>query len=114
MVENVLQIIQNKVTLSKINRFFTDEEISQLVEKYGTPLYLVDEEALHDKVLELNRAYEKFHGHVKIAYSIKANFNPSILRAFMKDNITFDLTSLGELFFIRELNINPENIIYKV
>ena len=38
MVENVLQIIQNKVTLSKINRFFTDEEISQLVEKYGTPL----------------------------------------------------------------------------
>ena len=112
MVENVLQIIQNKVTLSKINRFFTDEEISQLVEKYGTPLYLVDEEALHGKVLELNRAYEKFHGHVKIAYSIKANFNPSILRTFMKDRITFDLTSLGELFFIRELNINPENVVY--
>ena len=75
-------------------------------------LYLVDEEALHDKVSELNGAYEKFHGHVKIAYSIKANFNPSILRTFMKDNITFDLTSLGELFFIRELNINPENIVY--
>ena len=31
----------------------------------------------------------------------------------MKDNITFDLTSsLGELFFMRELNINPENIVY--
>ena len=98
MVENALQIIQNKVTLSKINRFFTDEEISQLVEKYGTPLYLVDEEALHDKVLELNGAYEKFHGHVKIAYSIKANFNPSILKTFMKDNITFDLTSWVNCF----------------
>ena len=59
MVENVLQVIQNKVTLSKINRFLTDEEIGQLVEKYGTPIYLVDEEALHNKVLELNRAYEK-------------------------------------------------------
>ena len=112
MVENALQIIQNKVTLSRINRFFTDEEISQLVEKYGTPLYLVDEGALHDKVLELKGAYEKFHGPVKIAYSIKANFNPSILKTFMKDNITFDLTSLGELFFMRQLNINPENIVY--
>ena len=38
MVENVLQVIQNKVTLSKINRFLTDEEIGQLVEKYGTPI----------------------------------------------------------------------------
>ncbi len=112
MVENALQIIQNKVTLSRINRFFTDEEISQLVEKYGTPLYLVDEGALHDKVLELKGSYEKFHGPVKIAYSIKANFNPSILKTFMKDNITFDLTSLGELFFMRQLNINPENIVY--
>ena len=74
MVENALQVIQNEVTLSKINRFFTDEEISQLVEKSGTPLYLVDEEALHDKVLELNGALQKFHGHVKIAYSIKVQF----------------------------------------
>lgn len=113
MVENVLQIIQNKVTLSdKINRFITDEQINQLAEQYSTPLYLVDEETLHDKVTELCTAYKQFHGHVKIAYSIKANFNPSILRTFVKDDITFDLTSLGELFFISELNINPENIIY--
>ncbi|MGD9674952.1 MAG: hypothetical protein AB7U98_15910 [Candidatus Nitrosocosmicus sp.] len=113
MVENVVQIIQNKKSLSKTNRFITNEEINQLVKEHGTPLYLVDEGTLHEKVLELRNAYKKFHGHdVEIAYSIKANFNPSILKTFMKDNITFDLTSLGELFFIRELKINPENIIY--
>jgi diaminopimelate decarboxylase len=112
MVENVVQIIQNKKILSKTNRFISNDEINQLVKEHGTPLYLVDEGTLHEKVLELKNAYEKFHGHVKIAYSIKANFNPSILKTFMKDNITFDLTSLGELFFIRELKINPEHIIY--
>lgn len=112
MVENVVQIIQSKVTLSKTNRFVTNEEINQLANQYGTPLYLVDEQTLHEKVSELKNAYEKFHGQVKIAYSIKANFNPSILKTFMKDKITFDLTSLGELFFIRKLKVNPENIIY--
>lgn len=112
MVENVVQIIQSKVTLSKTNRFITNEETNQLANQYGTPLYLVDEQTLHEKVSELKNAYEKFHGQVKIAYSIKANFNPSILKTFMKDTVTFDLTSLGELFFIRKLKVNPENIIY--
>lgn len=112
MVENVLQVIQNKVTLSKLNRFISNEEINELAEKYGTPLYFVDEKTLHNKVSELADAYQNFKGDIKIAYSIKANFNPSILRTFMKDNVTFDLTSLGELFFIKELDCNPDNIIY--
>jgi diaminopimelate decarboxylase len=49
---------------------------------------------------------------LKIAYSIKANFNPAILRAFITDGITFDLTSIGELHFIKQCKAVPENIIY--
>jgi diaminopimelate decarboxylase len=30
----------------------------------------------------------------------------------MKDGVTFDLTSLGELYFIKRLNGSPDNIIY--
>lgn len=112
MVENVLQVFQNKVTLSKTKRFVSNKEINILAERYGTPLYVIDEKTLHDKVLELHHAYKNFHGDVKIAYSIKANFNPSVLKTFMKDGITFDLTSIGELYFINRLKCDPENIIY--
>ncbi len=112
MVEHILQVFQNKVTLPQTKRFLTNKEINTLAERYGTPLYFVDEKTLHDKLLELHHAYKKFQGDVKIAYSIKANFNPSILKTFMKDGITFDLTSLGELYFIKRLNGVPENIIY--
>ncbi|MDQ4073070.1 MAG: hypothetical protein M3162_02060 [Thermoproteota archaeon] len=112
MVENVLQVFQNKVTLPNIQRFVTNSEINSLTQRYGTPLYLVDETTLHNKVLELRSAYKSFQGSVKVAYSVKANFNPSILRTFMHDEITFDLTSLGELYFIKQLNVYPENIIY--
>jgi diaminopimelate decarboxylase len=112
MVENVIQVFQDKVTLSQTKRFLSNKEINIMAERYGTPLYFVDERTLHDKLLELHHAYIKFKGDVKIAYSVKANFNPSVIKTFMKDGITFDLTSLGELYFIKRLNGIPENVIY--
>jgi diaminopimelate decarboxylase len=83
-----------------------------MVSQYGTPLYLIDEDTLHSKVKELCNAYTKFNGPLKIAYSIKANFTPAILRAFIKDGIAFDLTSIGELRFAKHCNAESESIIY--
>jgi diaminopimelate decarboxylase len=97
---------------STFNRFVKPNHISKLVSQYGTPLYLIDENTLHSKVKELYNAYAKFNGPLKIAYSIKANFTPAILRTFIKDGITFDLTSIGELRFAKYCNIEPTNIIY--
>ena len=95
-----------------LNRFVTPSQILELVSQYGTPLYLIDENTLHLKANELLNAYGKYKGSKRIAYSIKANFIPSVLRCFMKDGITFDLTSLGELYFLKKCNIEPENAIY--
>jgi diaminopimelate decarboxylase len=113
-VENfqVQLVASPNLTAPALNRFAKPSDIGKLVSQYGTPLYLIDENTLHSKVSELNNAYTKFTGPVKIAYSIKANFSPAILRAFMKDGITFDLTSIGELHFIRHCKGDPENIIY--
>jgi diaminopimelate decarboxylase len=102
-VENfqVQLVASPSLTAPALNRFANPSDIGKLVAQYGTPLYLIDENTLHSKVRELHNAYTKFTGPVKIAYSIKANFSPAILRAFMRDGITFDLTSIGELHFIR-------------
>jgi diaminopimelate decarboxylase len=97
---------------STFNRFVKPSHISKMVSQYGTPLYLIDEDTLHSKVKELCNAYTKFNGPLKIAYSIKANFTPAILRAFIKDGIAFDLTSIGELRFAKHCNAESESIIY--
>ena len=96
----------------ELNRFAKPSDISKLVAQYGTPLYLIDEDTLHSKVRELHSAYAKFHSPVKIAYSIKANFSPAILRTFIKDGIAFDLTSIGELSFVKQCKGDTANIIY--
>jgi diaminopimelate decarboxylase len=100
------------LTAPALNHFVKPNDIGKLVAQYGTPFYLIDENTLHAKVKELHTAYAKFVGPLKIVYSIKANFNPAILRAFITDGITFDLTSIGELHFIKRCNAVPENIIY--
>jgi diaminopimelate decarboxylase len=114
-VENAqIQLVEDpkNLTIPTLNRFVTPNDITKLVLRHGTPLYLIDEDTLHTKVRDLHSAYSKFVGPVKVAYSIKANFSPAILRVFIKDGITFDLTSIGELRFVKKCKVNPENIIY--
>ena len=112
MVENSQIQLVEKPTAVNLNRFVKPIDINRLVAQYGTPLYLVDEDTLHAKAKELHKAYSKFKGQVKVAYSIKANFTPSVVKAFMKDGMAFDLTSLGELHFIKQCKTDPENVIY--
>lgn len=112
MVENSQIQLVEKPTGVNLNRFVKPIDINKLVGQYGTPLYLVDEDTLHAKAKELHKAYSKFKGQVKVAYSIKANFTPAVVKAFMKDGMAFDLTSLGELHFIKQCKTDPENVIY--
>lgn len=110
--ENSQIQLVSKPTAALLNRFATPLDIKNLAAEYGTPLYLVDEDTLHTKAREMHRAYSAFKGPVKVAYSIKANFSPAVVRSFAKDGLTFDLTSLGELYFTLQCNADPENIIY--
>lgn len=113
MENSQIQLVENlNLTTPALNRFVKSDDINRLVGQYGTPLYVVDESTLHAKVRELHSAFMKFNGPTKIAYSIKANFNPAILRAFIEDGITFDLTSIGELRFMNHCKADPANIIY--
>ena len=112
MENSQIQLVENLNPAPDLNRFAKPADISKLVARYGTPLYLIDEYTLHSKVKELHSAYIRFGGPVKIAYSIKANFSPAVLRAFVKDGISFDLTSIGELDFVKQCKGDAANIIY--
>lgn len=91
---------------------FSDEEVLQMAERYGTPIFLVDESTLIERLETLRRAYSSFNSGAFVAYSMKANFNPSMLKTFMQRGILFDVTSLGELFFFVNSGGEPSSIIY--
>lgn len=113
-MENSQVQLTKKSNLARyhLNRFAEPIDIDILASRHGTPLYVIDENTLHKKVRELRNAYLGFNGHVKLAYSVKANFTPAVLTTFIKDGITFDLTSLGELHFLTRCKAPPENMVY--
>jgi diaminopimelate decarboxylase len=83
-----------------------------LAEKYGTPYFLIDEMTLRRKVADMERAFAGFKGEYMLAYSVKANFNPSVIKTFASEGALFDLTSLGELFFVLRTGAPAERVLY--
>ncbi|MDG6926125.1 MAG: hypothetical protein JRN09_06185 [Nitrososphaerota archaeon] len=91
---------------------FDDQELYSLAEKFGTPYFLIDEGVLRKNVSEIEQAYQKFKGPFRVAYSIKANFNPAVIKTFVSEGIMFDLTASNELYFLMKCGGSPENVIY--
>ncbi len=83
-----------------------------LAEKYGTPYFLIDEATLRKKVTDMEQAFAEFKGVFRVAYSVKANFNPSVIRTFASEGILFDLTAPSELLFITKSGGSAENVMY--
>ena len=87
-----------------------DVPVRELVEAYGTPLYVYS----HATLLRHFRAYDDaFDGipHL-ICFALKANSNTSVLRLFAKNRGGADVVSGGEIFRALKAGISPRRIVY--
>jgi len=91
---------------------FSNLELVTLAGEYGTPVYVINESVLRSRVHTLREGYAGYRGPVKIAYSMKTNLTPAVLKTFISENILFDITSVGELYFYLRCGGNPENVVY--
>lgn len=91
---------------------FSERELYGLAEKYGTPFFLVDEATLRRKVGEIEQAFTEYKGVFRVAYSIKANFNPTVIKTFVSEGIMFDLTATSELFFLQKCGGSAGDVMY--
>ena len=79
---------QNTFTLQGIDPI-------QLLEQYGSPLYVYDGATIRRKVNELQHAFSGIN--MKIKYACKANTNLSVLRLMRSIGVELDVVSPGEL-----------------
>ena len=91
---------------------FTEKDLYSLAERYGTPYFLIDEATLRRKVAEMEQGFAEFKGAFRVAYSVKANFNPSVIRTFRSEGILFDLTAPSELVFLLRCGGSPGDVMY--
>ena len=66
--------------------------LKDLARKHGTPLFIVDHDALRRNYAE----FKKYLPRVQAYFAVKANPAPEIVRTFYEAGASFDVASIGE------------------
>ena len=109
---NPESFVKKLPTLSYQQELLAIEEVStqQLVQQYGTPLYVYSKKA----VLDAYQAYTDSFAEIdhQICYAVKANSNLAVLKVLAEAGAGFDLVSSGELARVLAAGADPSKIVF--
>ncbi|MGA7732065.1 MAG: diaminopimelate decarboxylase [Chloroflexia bacterium] len=91
---------------------FEDVAVTELAERFGTPLYAYSAPVLRGQYVRLVRALEGLTERATICYALKANANPTIGGLLAALNAGADVVSGGELYLARRMGFPPEKIVF--
>ena len=91
---------------------FGGVDVVELAERYGTPLYVTDENKLRENFESYKNAFEPAGTNVDIYYAVKANGNLAILRILASEGAGADMFSAGELHLTKFAGIPAEKILF--
>lgn len=83
--------------------------LEELAEKFGTPLFVTSRQSLLGQYRKFEAAFAELDHFT--CYSVKANFNLSVIRAFAEEGCGCDVNSGGELFRALRAGVAPEKVI---
>ena len=69
----------------------------ELVEQYGTPLYVLDEATLRSRCRQFADSFAHRYSNSQAVYASKAYINPALARIFADEGLGLDVVSGGEL-----------------
>ncbi len=100
----------NNHKVTNETNFFEGHNPFDLIEKYGSPLYVYNERVLRERCREIKNliSYKDYKPH----YSIKANSNISLLKIVKEEGILPEAVSGGEIFACLAAGYKPSEIFY--
>lgn len=103
-----MNYIYSKVSSEK--KFFGNTDPVQLSEKYGTPLYVYNENILRKRCRDLKGLIS--YSNFTVNYSPKANSNLELLKIVRSEGLRVDAMSPGEIYLNLLAGYKPEEIFY--
>ncbi len=92
-------MICENITTKNGHLHFNNFDVVDLAKKYGTPLYLMDENRIRKNVHAYKEALNKYFGDSALTlYASKACSFMYIYKIMMEENIGIDVVSSGELY----------------
>ncbi len=84
----------------------------ELAEKFGTPLYVYDENRIRANYREFYNAFAALYPKVEVKYACKANTSLAVLHVLRQEGAGLDIFSPGELYTALKAKFSPKKIIY--
>ena len=84
--------------------------VRRIAKEIGTPAYVYSLATLRRHFRVFDQAFSKVP-HI-VCFSVKANSNIALLRAFAKEGSGFDIVSAGELFRALKAGADPKKIVF--
>ena len=92
-----------------------DVPLAQIADRVGTPTYVYSETAVRERFQTMRLAFAEATADspkAMICYAVKANSNPSIVKALATEGAGADLVSVGELHLARRTGLKPDKLVF--
>lgn len=86
-------------------------DLTELVEKYGTPLYVLDEETIRAVCRDYKKAFSKYK-KVRMMYASKALCTMGTSVLISSEGFGFDVVSGGEIYTLYKAGIDMSNVLF--
>lgn len=84
----------------------------ELAERFGTPLYVVDEQRVRENYQRFYRAFAERWSSILVCYALKANFNLAICKILQGEGSGADVSSGNELRNALGVGIPTDRIVF--
>ena len=95
-------------TLERIDGVLVDD----LIQKYGSPLFVFSEHRIRRRYREANRAFSLRYPKVQFAWSYKTNYLDAVCRIFHEEGSWAEVVSEIEYEMARRCGVPPEHILF--
>lgn len=86
-------------------------DLTELAEKYGTPLYVLDEETIRAVCRDYKKAFSKYK-KVRMMYASKALCTMGTSVLISSEGFGFDVVSGGEIYTLHKAGIDMSNVLF--
>lgn len=91
-------------------KVFDKIDVHELLRKYGSPLYVYDEDILRERCREMKNLLS--YPHFRINYSAKANTNVELLKIIHEEGLDVDAMSPGEMYLEMKAGFTSDQIMF--
>jgi diaminopimelate decarboxylase len=85
--------------------------LSEIAEEFGTPAFVIDEQALRSRAQEYLKAFTLRHPSSRVCFAVKAYPSASIIRILVEEGLGCDVVGGGELQIALAAGADPARIV---